>query len=92
VRRVHGGPIAERTAVCAKGSVVVLVVTTKVETTPFARFLADPLDQGGLGCPDALNLDGGPSTQLMVKLPALTLSVAGGWGVPNALVVSPGKP
>ena len=84
--------IAERTAVCARGSVIVLVVTTKVETTPFARFLADPLEQGGLGCQDALNLDGGPSTQLVVKLPALTLSVSGGWGVPNALVVSPGKP
>jgi exopolysaccharide biosynthesis protein len=84
--------IAERTAVCAKGSVVLLVVTTKVETAPFARFLADPVDQGGLGCQDALNLDGGPSTQLVVKLPALTLAVSGGWGVPNALVVSPGKP
>ena len=83
--------VAERTAVCAKGGTVVLVVTTKVETTPFARFLADPLDQGGLGCQDALNLDGGPSTQLVVRLPALTLSVSGGWGVPNALVVSPGK-
>jgi hypothetical protein len=27
----------------------------------------------------------------VVKLPALTLSVPGGWGVPNALVVAPGK-
>jgi hypothetical protein len=81
--------IAERTAVCARGSVVVIVVSTKAETTPFARFLADPLDQGGLGCRDALNLDGGPSTQLVVKLPALTLSLPGGSGVPNALVVVP---
>jgi exopolysaccharide biosynthesis protein len=81
--------LAERTAVCAKGNVVVLVVSTKAETTPFARFLADPPDQGGLGCRDALNLDGGPSTQLVVKLPALQLSVPGGWGVPNALVVVP---
>ena len=93
-RLVVGGKIqplkpqlAERTAVCAKDSVVVLVVSTKVETTAFARFLADPPDQGGLGCRDALNLDGGPSTQLVVKLPALSLSVPGGWGVPNALVV-----
>ena len=31
--------LAERTAVCAKGSVVVLVVSTRAETTPFARFL-----------------------------------------------------
>ena len=79
--------IAERTAVCAEGNVVVLVVSTKAEATVFARFLADPPDNGGLGCWDALNLDGGPSTQLVVKLPALTLSLPGGWGVPNALVV-----
>jgi hypothetical protein len=64
-------------------------VSTKVETTAFARFLADPPDQGGLGCRDALNLDGGPSTQLVAKLPALSLSLPGGWGVPNALVVVP---
>ena len=83
--------IAERTAVCAEGNVVVLVVSTKAETTAFARFLADPPDKGGLGCWDALNLDGGPSTQLVVKLPALALSLPGGWGVPNALVVAPGK-
>jgi hypothetical protein len=82
--------VAERTAVCAKGRVVVLVVSTKAETTPFARFLADPPERGGLGCRDALNLDGGPSTQLVVKLPALALSLPRGWGVPNALVVAPG--
>jgi hypothetical protein len=81
--------LAERTAVCANGNVVVLVVSTKAETTPFARFLADPPDRGGLGCRDALNLDGGPSTQLVVKLPTLQLSVRGGSGVPNALVVAP---
>ena len=82
--------IAERTAVCAEGNIVVLVVSTKAEATAFARFLADPPDNGGLGCSDALNLDGGPSTQLVVKLPALALSLPG-WGVPNALVVAPGK-
>ena len=83
--------IAERTAVCAGGSVVVLVVSTRAESTPFARFLAERPDKGGLGCSDALNLDGGPSTQLVVRLPSLSLSVPGGWGVPNALVVAPGK-
>ena len=83
--------IAERTAVCAGGNLVVLVVSTRVEAAAFARFLADPPDRGGLGCWDALNLDGGPSTQLMVRLPTLSLSLPGGWGVPNALVVAPGK-
>jgi uncharacterized protein YigE (DUF2233 family) len=83
--------VAERTVVCAGGNIVVLVISTKVEATAFARFLADPPDRGGLGCSDALNLDGGPSTQLVVKLPALALSLPGGWAVPNALVVAPGK-
>ena len=83
--------IAERTAVCAGGNIVVLVVSTKAEATAFARFLGDPPDGGGLACWDALNLDGGPSTQLVVKLPPLVLSLPGGWGVPNALVVAPGK-
>jgi hypothetical protein len=31
--------------------------------------------------------DGGSSTQLRIATRALTLSVKGGWGVPNALVV-----
>ena len=84
--------VAERTAVCAGGNTVILVVSTRVEATAFARFLADPPDRGGLGCGDALNLDGGPSTQLVVKLPGRALSLPGGWGVPNALVVAPGKP
>jgi hypothetical protein len=83
--------LAERTAVCAAGSIVTLVVSTKAETTAFARFLADSPETGGLGCVDALNLDGGPSTQLVVKLPTLTLSLSGGWGVPNALVAVPAR-
>src|SRR5437879_2858205 len=96
-RLVVGGKVsrlkpqfAERSAVCAEGSVVTLVVSTKAEATAFARFLADAPDQGGLGCVDALNLDGGPSTQFVVKLPGLELSLPG-WGVPNALVVTPGQ-
>ena len=83
--------IAERTAVCADDNIVMLVVSTRVEATTFARFLGNPADKGGLGCSDALNLDGGPSTQLVVRFPARTLSLPGGWGVPNALVAAPGK-
>lgn len=80
---------AERTAVCADGSTLTLVVAMKVDTTAFARFLAKPRDKGGLGCKDALNLDGGPSTQLHVNLATLAVDLKGGWGVPNALVITP---
>lgn len=84
---------AARTAVCADDSRLIVVVTTDpVDTTAFARFLARPRDKGGVGCADALNLDGGPSTQLHARLPGLTLDVRGGWGVPNALVMTPRAP
>lgn len=82
--------VAARTAVCAGGGSITIAVATKVETTDFARFLADGLERGGLGCSDALNLDGGPSTQLVVRLPSMTLSLPG-WAVPNALVAVPGR-
>lgn len=84
---------AQRTAVCADGRYVTfVVVTTKVDATAFARFLARDPASGGLGCTDALNLDGGPSTQLSARLGELSVSVPGGWGVPNALVALPGLP
>ena len=44
-----------------------------------------------LGCRDALNLDGGPSTQLVARLGGLRTEVPGGWGVPNALIALPGS-
>jgi hypothetical protein len=81
--------VAERTAVCAQAGKLVVVVAEKADTTDFARFLALPKERGGLGCIDALNLDGGPSTQMEAALPGLKTSVKGGWGVPNALVVVP---
>jgi hypothetical protein len=80
---------AERTAVCAAGSQVILVVASTADATAFAQFLAAPLDKGGLGCADALNLDGGPSTQAVGRSGSWSVSVEGGWGVPNALVATP---
>ncbi len=83
---------AARTAVCVDGSTLTIVVSSEAETTEFARFLADAPRVGGLGCKNALNFDGGPSTQLSAHLGALHVTVPGGWGVPNALVVTPGAP
>jgi hypothetical protein len=77
--------IADRTAVCAQGRHVIFVVTGSLEATALAELLRDRL-----GCRDALNLDGGPSTQLSVRLGKLRVDVPG-WPVPNALVAIPGS-
>lgn len=85
--------VAQRSAVCAEGRFVTFVVVpTKVDATALGRFLARAPAAGGLGCNDALNLDGGPSTQLLARLGELSVDVRGGWGVPNALVALPGLP
>ena len=84
---------ARRTAICAQNHFVTLVVaTTPVQAQPFAQFLARSRDKGGLGCEQALNLDGGPSTQLAARIGDIRMNAPGGWGVPNALVALPGLP
>lgn len=81
---------ARRTAVCVAGErVVLLVATARVETAELARFLAAPPARGGLGCQDALNLDGGSSTQLVARWGGFAARVDGASGVPNALIVTP---
>ncbi len=75
---------AARTAICAAGRQVILVSTGQLEATALARLLRERL-----GCQEALNLDGGPSTQCYARLGDLKLDIPGGWGVPNALVAIP---
>jgi hypothetical protein len=81
---------AQRTVLCVAGARVVLLVTrSRVDASELARFLAAPADAGGLGCRDALNLDGGASTQLAARWGGFEARVDGASGVPNALVVTP---
>lgn len=81
---------ASRTVVCADGARLVLVVAAeRVEAAELAQLLAAAPDAGGLGCRNALNLDGGPSTQLHARWRGFAADVSGGWGVPNALVATP---
>ncbi|PIX43267.1 MAG: hypothetical protein COZ56_07710 [Armatimonadetes bacterium CG_4_8_14_3_um_filter_58_9] len=70
---------------------VVLAATenTALSLAEFAEILARPQSQGGLGCVDALNLDGGPSTQFFINLDNVRVSVPGGWGIPTALAAFP---
>lgn len=79
---------ARRTAVCTKKGGHVLLVAT--ETSVQAKDLADWFVAAG--CEHALNLDGGPSTQLHLSSGGVEVSETGGTGVPIALGVFPREP
>lgn len=90
---------ARRTAVCTTGNAddrgyptVVLIVTNDVDASDLASVLAAPESEGGLACADALNFDGGPSTQLVARLGEVGVVVRGGDAVPNAMAIIPGRP
>jgi len=82
---------SRRTSVClpGDGTVMIVVIPTPIALSTLAHHLLRPAADGGLGCWSALNLDGGPSTQLSVATSVLSLEVEGGWGVPNGLAVLP---
>ena len=65
----------------AQGRVIIAVSGDELSLDEWARLWASPT---GLGCTDALNMDGGPSTQLAVSGQS-DLDVAGGWPVPDVL-------
>jgi hypothetical protein len=70
--------------------VVLLATAQAVELSELAQALARPISDGGLGLQHALNLDGGPSTQLLVRgKNALRWSVGGLSRVADAVVVVP---
>jgi hypothetical protein len=86
--------VARRTllAVDASGRTLLVVTRDAVELSTLAKALAQPEHEGGLGAREALNLDGGPSTQLATD-PALFAGraqpIQGGWPVPDAIEVHP---
>jgi hypothetical protein len=83
--------VSRRSSIClpGDGTVIVVVMPRPVSLPDLARSLVRQATDGGLGCWSALNLDGGPSTQLSVVTPALNLEVEGGWGVPNGIAILP---
>ncbi len=89
------GGYAERSALCIiPTGDVALIITERapLTTTQFAQILRRPLEQGGIGCHDALNLDGGSSSQLYVKLPNFSLSVISFHDVTDAITIKPRSP
>lgn len=81
--------VARRTGLCIQGpqQVALFVVDAPVEANTLAAWLAQPEPDGGLGCRDAVLLDGGPSSQLDAREGTEHPSIRGGWGVPNAVGV-----
>lgn len=79
---------AERTAIgiTAKGEVILLVTEYNPLTT---TELAELLQKAPLNCKQALNLDGGSSSQLYAKTDKLALSVHGFSQVSDGIIVTP---
>ncbi len=68
----------------ARGRVVVAVADDALSLRDWAQVWSQ---SDGLACRDALNLDGGPSTQLAFRAKNGAETVSGGWPVPDALVI-----
>ena len=82
-----------RAAICTKGGTVIFIAIKGAKGTglslyEFASLLAAREEDGGIGCELALNLDGGPSTQAVMKLNGVTETATGLWKVHNAIIVS----
>jgi uncharacterized protein YigE (DUF2233 family) len=81
---------AERSAVgITRDHQIVIVATnnSRMTTTELARIMATPNARGGLSCVNALNLDGGSSTQLYAKVGDFQLSIPSIAQVSDAIVV-----
>lgn len=73
------------------GQVIVLATENlMLSTTDLAALMQRSEKEGGLGCVDAMNLDGGSSTQLYTRLPNFSLQVPSGSQVADAVLVVPG--
>ena len=83
---------ANRTAlgITRDGKVVLLVTSDfPLSTAELAEIMQQPAERGGLDCVNALNLDGGSSTQLYAWSNNFTLSVPSFAAVADAVLVVP---
>ncbi len=80
---------ARRTAlgVTTSGQIVIVATEGALLTSDFAALLRRPESEGGLGCRDALNLDGGSSTQLWFKQGARRIEIPARRLVANAVLL-----
>jgi len=73
------------------GNLILIATEGSVEINKLAKLLAKPEKQGGAGLSQALNLDGGSSTQFYFKSGDRELSIPGLAKVPVGLGVFPLK-
>ncbi len=78
-----------RTALGINRNQEVLLVVSRgfISTAELAQIFAKPEAEGGLDCPNALNLDGGTSSQIYANAGGLRVSFGGFTGVPVGLGV-----
>lgn len=84
------GNIAERSALCITPEGQVIIAITEyaaITTTELAKLLMKPLTAGGLNCRDALNLDGGSSSQLYAHIRGFYLNITNFNRVTDAVIV-----
>ncbi|WP_370205833.1 phosphodiester glycosidase family protein [Bradyrhizobium diazoefficiens] len=82
----------KRSALCKTKSsdiVVFNVVGFGLTLYDLAQILRTSERDGGFDCEVAINLDGGPSTQLSYNLGSRTLEIDGAWKINTAVLVSP---
>jgi uncharacterized protein YigE (DUF2233 family) len=80
--------IADRTALCiTKTNKVIMVVSTNAAMT--TKDLAELLQAAPLSCENAINLDGGSSSQIYADINSFHLNVHGFANVADAVIVSP---
>lgn len=88
--------VARRAAIGIRpgGRELVVLVTDqgRASAGDLAAIMARPEAEGGLGCVDAVAMDGGPSSQLHFSLKGHHLSVRGAWPVPMHVVFLPHPP
>jgi uncharacterized protein YigE (DUF2233 family) len=95
IRPKSSQKIEERTAIGITAHNDIVLVATEnllLSARDLATLLQRPLQAGGLACVDALNLDGGHSTQLYATLPNFSLQITSSTPVSDALLVVPIPP
>lgn len=84
--------LANRSALGITKSGRIIIAITKnlpMTTTNFAKFMKRPTTKNGLGCINAINLDGGKSSQLYARINNFTLNIPNLAPIADSVLVVP---